>query len=233
MRKILFEFASMFSVTNRVDVAPRVAPSAADEVLTIPLILTFVAVVAGLIVIVPDAFAIMGVVNEVTDGVADNATVGATVGVPPITILVPEAVTEVTVPLLESPKTVPVNVVVPVALPIVVLPVPVELMLTVGETSATDPAPAFPIVVVPEPVVLTITAGDTRATEFPAVVLPMVVVPLPVVFNPRAALIIGLGTVTLPPPPCCVARTLRYAKTEDVASELATTIGATPDIFKG
>jgi hypothetical protein len=148
--------------------------------------------------------------------------------------------------------------VVPVALPIVVLPVPVELMLTVGETSATDPAPAFPIVVEPVPVVFTITAGDTRATEFPAVGFPMVVVPLPVVFIPSDALRMGLGmvdegtvsvTAPVPPtgetvrfafadvmevtPPCCVASTLRYARTEDVASELATTIGATPDIFYG
>ena len=270
---------------------PRVVPSEADDALTTPLILTLVAVVAGLSVIVPDAFAIIGEVNEDTDGVLDKLTVGATVGVPPITILADPAVTEVTVPpLLGSPETVPVNVVVPVALPMVVLPVPVELMLTVGETSATVPAPEFPIVVVPAPVVLRITAGDTRATEFPVVVLPIivapppvvliftvgettatvpavtlptVVVPVPVVFKPRAALMIGLGMVDvgtvsvtapvpptgetvrfafadvidvtppLPLPPCCVARTLRYAKTEDVASELATTIGATPDIFKG
>jgi hypothetical protein len=133
--------------------------------------------------------------------------------------------------------------------------------MTAGATSATEfPVVGLPIIVAPLPVVLIFTAGETTDTV-PADVLPIVVVPVPVVFKPRAALMIGLGMVdvgtvsvtapvpptgetvrfafadvievTPPLPPCCVARTLRYAKTEDVASELATTIGATPDIFKG
>ena len=66
-----------------------------------------------------------------------------------------------------SPRTVPVNVVVPVALPMFVLPVPDELTLMVGETIAT----------------------------VPAAVLPIVVVPVPVLLRPRDALLIGFGTV--------------------------------------
>jgi hypothetical protein len=50
----------------------------------------------------------------------------------------------------------------------------------------------FPMLTLPVPDVLILTVGETSETV-PAAVLPIVVVPLPVVFNPNVASRIGLG----------------------------------------
>jgi len=64
------------------------------------------------------------------------------------------------------PTTVPANVTVPpAALPMFVLPVPVELILMlVDERRVTAPPVVLPIVVVPVPDVLTVRAGDKSET---------------------------------------------------------------------
>ena len=149
------------------------------------------------------------------------------------------------------------------ALPICVRPVPLLLMLTVGETSPMAPAAVLPIVVVPVPVVLiprdasrigfgtacvgtvSVTApvpptGETVRFAFadaievtPPPALPVAaIVTTPIPSGGVTVIFVPPTMRVTPPPPCCVAITFRYAKTEDVLSELATTIGARPDILK-